>query len=318
MTQTENAPTTDPTLRLEAKVDRLAAQVEQLVRAQQRQSELIDEATPIVRQAVEAAAGQLGELEARGAMGFARGTMRLMDTLIASYGEEDVDELGRNLVTILDTVRALTQPAVLALANEATEVLHHPEEVQPMGVFGLARASKDIEVQRGMAMLIELLRHLGRATEQLQEQRTESRRFKRRPSGEKAPERPVARRTPPPAPAPHVATTQASTAAKPPPPGADGLVEFDQAGFLVHPEQWSPELAQALANELGVGELGPRHWLIIDFARKETAASGASPNIRRLTTGSGMDTRELFELFKRAPGKTVARIAGTPRPVGCI
>ena len=41
-------------------------------------------------------------------------------------------------------------------------------------------------------------------------------------------------------------------------------------------------------------------------------------NIRRITTGSGIPTKELYSLFPRAPAKTVARLAGVHKPVGCI
>lgn len=303
MMPTDTLPTLEAQQRLEAKVDRLAADLALLVRHQQRQSELIDEATPIVRLAMNSATEQLQALENKGALGFARGTMRLLDTLVSAYGEDDIDELGRQLVTILDTVRALTQPAVLSVANQATEVLHHPEKVQPLGVLGMARASNDEDVQRGMAMLIEVLRHLGKATAGLQEEREASRRYKRR--GAVAPpaeSRIEAQRAP-------VAPRGAAPA-----PG----LAVDEGGFLVDRGQWSQEFAEATALDLGVGELGPRHWLVINFARQEFNETGASPNIRRLAMGSGVETREIYNLFKKAPGKTVAKIAGTPKPVGCI
>lgn len=313
MISNDTLPTLESQQRLEAKVDRLAADLALLVRHQQRQSELIDEATPIVRLAMNGATEKLQALEERGALGFARGSMRLLDTLVSAYGEDDIDELGRQLVTILDTVRALTQPAVLSVANQATEVLHHPEKVQPLGVLGLARASNDEDVQRGMAMFIEVLRHLGQATKGLQEQREASRRYQRRDAPAPGPE-PVRRvRHAPAAPAARESARPAAPAAAP----SAGLA-LDEGGFLVDRSLWSREFAAATALGLGVGELGPRHWQVIDFARQEFAETGASPNIRRLAMGSGVETREIYDLFKKAPGKTVAKIAGTPKPVGCI
>jgi len=110
-----------------------------------------------------------------------------------------------------------------------------------------------------------------------------------------------------------------STAASAPPATTelDG-VALSEDGFVADPSQWTREIAATLADHLGVGELTARHWEVIDFAREEFATTGASPNVRRLTTGSGVPTRELYQLFPRAPAKTAARIAGIPKPVGCI
>ena len=47
----------------------------------------------------------------------------------------------------MDTVRVLTQPRVLSIANEATEAIDHADELEPTGVFGMVRASRDEDVQ---------------------------------------------------------------------------------------------------------------------------------------------------------------------------
>ena len=95
-------------------------------------------------------------------------------------------------------------------------------------------------------------------------------------------------------------------------------MSFDGEGFLSDSTQWSEGLAEAIAADLGVGPLGERHWEAIKAARALHAESGKSPNIRKLTSTSDVDTKELYTLFPRAPGKTVARIAGIPKPVGCL
>lgn len=53
-------------------------------------------------------------------------------------------------------------------------------------------------------------------------------------------------------------------------------------------------------------------------ARNDYLEHGASPNIRRVTTISDVTTKELYQLFPKAPGMTLARVAGIPKPVGCI
>lgn len=89
-------------------------------------------------------------------------------------------------------------------------------------------------------------------------------------------------------------------------------------GFLEHVEDWDHELAVALAAESGIGELTPRHWLVIDFMRSTFLAKGDAPTIRTLGKESGVGIKELYLLFPKGPAKLAARIAGIPKPHGCI
>ena len=43
-----------------------------------------------------------------------------------------------------------------------------------------------------------------------------------------------------------------------------------------------------------------------------------APSIRRLTKESGVPTKELYQLFPKGPAKKAAKIAGLPKPTGCI
>ena len=80
----------------------------------------------------------------------------------SSFTPEDVRALGENIVHIPMTVRNLTQPEVLDLADRASEALGGKKTTQPVGTFGLLRALRDPEIQRGTGVLLDLLRSLGR------------------------------------------------------------------------------------------------------------------------------------------------------------
>jgi tRNA 2-thiouridine synthesizing protein E len=80
---------------------------------------------------------------------------------------------------------------------------------------------------------------------------------------------------------------------------------------------WTPEIASAIAQTLGM-TLGDDHWRLIEFARKEYERTSTSPNIRRLTTGTGLSTKLLYQIFPKAPGKSTAMVSGLPKPAGCI
>lgn len=93
---------------------------------------------------------------------------------------------------------------------------------------------------------------------------------------------------------------------------------IDADGNLVNNADWDEEIAKELAKEEGIGELTEKHWKVINFMRKVYSETGDSPSIRKLTKESGVDTKELYSLFPKGPAKKAARIAGLPKPKGCI
>ncbi len=95
-------------------------------------------------------------------------------------------------------------------------------------------------------------------------------------------------------------------------------VETDAEGFLVDPRQWTPELAEEIARENGVPELTPAHWLVVNFMRERFLETGTTPTIRSLGKESGVSVRELYQLFPKGPAKLAAKIAGIPKPHGCM
>ncbi|RMG81628.1 MAG: TusE/DsrC/DsvC family sulfur relay protein [Chloroflexi bacterium] len=94
-------------------------------------------------------------------------------------------------------------------------------------------------------------------------------------------------------------------------------IEFDKDGYMVDANAWTPEIAEALAEQEGI-TLTDRHWVVINFARQEYAANGDAPTIRRITKRTDVSTKELYQLFPDGPAKQAARIAGLPKPTGCI
>ncbi len=324
--------TSDPILN--AKVDALTEQVALLVAAERRRSELFEDFTPIMRQALGALSSELGGLEERGYFAFGKGLLNVLDRIVSGYTPEDIEELGRNVVTILDTLRALTQPEVMALAAEVSGAVEDADKMAPVGVVGMAKAARDADAQQGMAVLVEALRRLGKGVKRAGHRESLQRLLGARRSGTTSPRpmRPESRSTDGAAirtvdvgsnraavvAAPAAAPFQSAPAAQAPssPMKVDG-VELTAEGFLVDYRNWTPELATRLAASIGV-ELTDKHWQLVEFARQEYEKTKMSPNIRRLTTGSGLSTKEVYGLFPKAPGKCAAMIAGLPKPVGCI
>jgi len=94
-------------------------------------------------------------------------------------------------------------------------------------------------------------------------------------------------------------------------------VDFDEEGFMNDPNAWTPEIAEAIAEAIDL-QLTDRHWVVINFNRKDFQENGEPPTLRRITKQTDVDTKELYQLFPGGPAKNAARVSGLGKPTGCI
>ena len=99
---------------------------------------------------------------------------------------------------------------------------------------------------------------------------------------------------------------------------AGTAVELNDEGFFVDPTQWTREIAVELAAADGIATLTDQHWQVIEFMRREYFEKGTGPTVRALGKTSGVSVKDLYLLFPKGPAKMAARIAGIPKPKGCI
>jgi dissimilatory sulfite reductase related protein len=96
-------------------------------------------------------------------------------------------------------------------------------------------------------------------------------------------------------------------------------VQVNDEGFMTNPAEWNKDIAVAIAKEEGIANLTDAHWKVIDYCRDASnKLGGKSPTLRQITTGTGVQTKELFALFPKGPAKKVAHIAGLGKPEGCV
>jgi TusE/DsrC/DsvC family sulfur relay protein len=95
-------------------------------------------------------------------------------------------------------------------------------------------------------------------------------------------------------------------------------VTVDGEGFFADPQQWREEMAPEIAAECGIDTLTEQHWQVVKFMRHEYAEKGTGPSVRALSKTSGVTVKELYQLFPKGPAKLAAKIAGIPKPRGCI
>jgi tRNA 2-thiouridine synthesizing protein E len=94
-------------------------------------------------------------------------------------------------------------------------------------------------------------------------------------------------------------------------------LEYDEDGFMIDATAWTPEIGEAIAAVLEI-TLTDRHWDVINFARKEYEEVGEAPTLRKISKVGGVPMKELYDLFPGGPAKIASKIAGLPKPTGCI
>jgi tRNA 2-thiouridine synthesizing protein E len=98
---------------------------------------------------------------------------------------------------------------------------------------------------------------------------------------------------------------------------AGTTVDVNEEGYLTNMSQWNEAIAAAIAAEEGVGPLTDAHMKVINYLRQQQAA-GASLTIRSMGKSGVVTTKELYDLFPGGPLKKSSKIAGIPKPVGCV
>lgn len=94
-------------------------------------------------------------------------------------------------------------------------------------------------------------------------------------------------------------------------------VQLNSDGFMTDPQEWTPDIAEVLARQAGI-QLTERHWKVIEFCRRDAAEKGGAPGLRRITSETGIPTKELYQLFPKGPGILAAKVSGLTKPKSCV
>ena len=94
-------------------------------------------------------------------------------------------------------------------------------------------------------------------------------------------------------------------------------LDFDDDGFMADANAWTKEIGETIAHVLEI-ELTEDHWRVIEFAREEYFENDDAPTLRRITKTLKIPTKQLYDLFPGGAAKIAAKIAGLPKPTGCI
>lgn len=271
---------------------------------------------------------QMQALEEKGYFQFLNGLKPITDNIVGHYSQQELAYFANSVGMILDTARSLTQPDVLTLVNNISHTLRTADRVKPIGIWGLMKATSDKDVSKGLAIVMELLKQLGQVklnaealppgslgTTNLEHEHKKT--TKNKLESLLAPKRKVTTSALKPSTISKSTSAAATTGLTTSTPIVPGYV-FTSEGFLENPGMWSEDLATQIAKALGVEELSEVQWKLVNFARNEYLKTKATPNMRALSVGSGVSTKEIYTAFPHSPAKTIAKIAGISKPVGCI
>jgi dissimilatory sulfite reductase related protein len=94
--------------------------------------------------------------------------------------------------------------------------------------------------------------------------------------------------------------------------------DVDGDGFLTNPNLWNDEVAQLFASYDGIGQMNEHHWAVVRVIRKNFEEKGMAPMVRVICKETGLKLKDIYDLFPLGPARGACRIAGLPKPDGCV
>jgi tRNA 2-thiouridine synthesizing protein E len=92
----------------------------------------------------------------------------------------------------------------------------------------------------------------------------------------------------------------------------------DEEGFLQQPELWDDDVARLFATTEGIAEMNEQQWALVRFIRGYWLEHQTAPMIRKLCQVTNVNLRTIFKLFPSGPAKGACKVAGLPKPEGCV
>ncbi len=92
----------------------------------------------------------------------------------------------------------------------------------------------------------------------------------------------------------------------------------DEDGFIDSFDNWCPEWVLYVKSVEGIDELNEEHSKLVDVLRDYYEKNGIAPMVRVLSKVTGFKLKHIYELFPSGPGKGACKMAGLPKPTGCV
>lgn len=133
-----------------------------LVEMMESATDLAKDAAPIIHQMGLTAVNQMNELEQKGYFDFMKELFKIFDNVVTHFSKEDVRLLAENVVTILETIKNLTQPEMLDAMNNAVSI-YNKIETRDIKEYSMWKAFKEMrspEMKKGIGFMITFLKNI--------------------------------------------------------------------------------------------------------------------------------------------------------------
>jgi len=124
--------------------------------------DLMQDVGPIANEVIIDGTKKLHEFEKKGYFAFLKEFGAIIDNIVTHYGINDVRMLADNVITILDTVKNLTQPEMLKSIDTAVKVFGNmeTENVPEYSIFRVMREINKPEMKKAWGFLFTFLKNM--------------------------------------------------------------------------------------------------------------------------------------------------------------
>jgi uncharacterized protein YjgD (DUF1641 family) len=144
-------------LRLVKRLLRNTRNLERMLDQLESFSELWSDISPLSQDAFLTLMNRLNEYEQKGYFVFLQGGLDMADRIVTSFTEEDVRQLGDNVVLILQTVKEMTQPEIMTMLRNTASIVKDEEPVNT-SIMSIIRQMNDPAVRKGLAKTLQVLK----------------------------------------------------------------------------------------------------------------------------------------------------------------
>jgi tRNA 2-thiouridine synthesizing protein E len=95
-------------------------------------------------------------------------------------------------------------------------------------------------------------------------------------------------------------------------------IQLDKDGFMVEPALWNEEIAKAIASDEGIEQMSEDHWKVANYIRQYWQKNDIAPAVRLICTELNLNVRQIYKLYTSGPARGACRVAGLPKPDGCV
>ncbi len=127
-------------------------------------NDFLKDAGPVANEVMIDVIKKMHELEKKGYFEFIKELMNVFDNIITNYSGEDVRLLSANIVTIMDTIKNMTQPEMLSAMNNAVNIYKNlnPDDVKEYSMWKAFREMRTPEMKRGIGFIMLFLKNLSK------------------------------------------------------------------------------------------------------------------------------------------------------------